>query len=185
VGGFVPRKIDLGEALAAVGAVLLLVALFLEWFNGFTGWEAFESLDLVLALLALAVIACALSLSDWLDSRLLAPLGLLLLFIVVVQLVEPPPGFGDEDPSTGAWLALAGAGLVLIGGALRVARISVTVNLGERDMRRQRVAAVDRRTAAAPGAAAAPPAPPPPRDEPTQATQPFSALDAPPAAEDR
>ena len=171
-----PRKIDLGAALAAVGALLLLIALFLEWFDGASAWEAFETLDLVLALLALTAIAAALSLSDWLEPRLLAPLGLLLLFIIVVQLVEPPPGYGNEDPSTGAWLGLAGAGLVLVGGALRVARISVTVNLGERDVR-HRVAAVDRRTAAA-AAAPPPPAPPtPPADDPTQATQPFSALE--------
>ncbi len=139
-----PRKIDLGEALAALGALLLLGAVFLVWFDGASGWEAFEALDLVLALLALAVLAVAISATEAIDSRLLAPLGLLLLFIIVVQLVEPPPAIADGDLGPGAWLALAGAGLVLVGGALRVARISVTVSIGGKDPRR-RVAAVDRR----------------------------------------
>jgi hypothetical protein len=176
----VPRKIDLGEALAALGALLVLVALFLEWFAGggvsASAWEAFESLDLVMALIALAVLAAVAGAFEWLGARTLAPLGALLLVIVAVQLVEPPPGFGSADLGAGAWLALAGAGLVLVGGALRVASVSVTVSIGGKDARR-RVDAVDRRQGGTP--APPPPVPPPPvaPDEPTQATQPFSALD--------
>jgi len=167
----VRRRIDLGEALAALGAVLLLVSLFLEWYDGLTGWEAFESLDLVVLLAALAVLAAVVGAFDWLGARLLAPLGLLLVLIVVVQLVEPPPAVADQDLGTGAWLAVAGASLVLLGGALRTASVSVTVDVGGKDARR-RVPAVDRRQDAA---AAAPVV-----DEPTQATQPFSALEDPP-----
>lgn len=167
----VRRKIDLGEALAALGAVLLLVSLFLDWYEGLTGWEAFESLDLVVLLASLAVLAAVAGAFDWLGARLLAPLGLLLLVIVVVQLVEPPPAVVDQDLGTGAWLAVAGAALVLLGGALRTASVSVTVNVGGKDARR-RVPAVDRRQDAAPAA--------PVVDEPTQPTQPFSALEDPP-----
>jgi peptidoglycan/LPS O-acetylase OafA/YrhL len=170
----VRRKIDLGEALAALGAVLLLVSLFLDWYEGVTGWEAFETLDLVVLLAALAVLAAVAGAFDWLGARLLAPLGLLLLLIVVVQLVEPPPAVIDLDLETGAWLAVAGAALVLLGGALRTASVSITVNVGGKDARR-RVPAVDRRQDASP---TAPPAPA--VDEPTQATQPFSALEDPP-----
>jgi hypothetical protein len=186
----VPRKIDLGDVLAALGALLLLVALFLDWFAGASAWEAFETLDLVLALLALLVIACVTGAADALGPRLLAPLGGLLLLIVIVQLVEPPPSFANDDElGAGAWLALAAAAVVLVGGALRIARISVTVTVGNKDVR-QRVPAVDRRGAGGAAAAAAPPptatasAPPPPApapapapDDPTEATQPFSALE--------
>jgi hypothetical protein len=168
----IPRRLDLGDVLAALGALLLLIALFLEWFGRLTAWEAFESLDLVLALLALATLAAASGASDWLEPRLLAPLGAVLLLIVIVQLVEPPLGVADDDLGAGAWLGLGGAGLVLLGGALRIASISVTVSVGGKDSRR-RVAAVDRRQAAAP-VAPAPGAAPPVPDEPTQ---PFSALD--------
>ena len=169
----VPRKIDLGEALAALGALLVLVALFLSWFDGATAWEAFESLDLVLLLLALTVLAAVAGAFDWLGTRLLAPLGALLLLIVIVQLVEPPPGVGDGELGTGAWLGLAGASLVLLGGLLRIASISITVS--GRDTR-PRVDAVDKRRQPAdrvvvPSAA---PAGAPVDDEPTQA---FSALD--------
>lgn len=170
----IPRKIDLGEALAALGALLLLVALFLEWFDGATAWEAFELLDLVLALLALVVLAAVSGVSESLGARLLAPLGVLLLFVIVVQLVEPPPAIPDGDLGTGAWLALAGAGLVLVGGALRIARISVTVSVGNKDVR-QRVEAVDRRHSPAPSPPASSASPDP--AVPDDPTQPFSALE--------
>lgn len=166
-----PRKIDLGEALAAAGALLLVVSLFLEWFGGASAWEAFESLDLVLLLGAFAVLAAVAGAFEWLGARLLAPLGGLLLLVVIVQIVEPPPGFGDEDTDIGAWLALTAAGLVLLGGLLRIASISITVSGKDT---RARVAAVDARRQPADRVVPAAPAAPV-DDEPTQA---FSALDA-------
>lgn len=166
-----PRKIDLGEALAALGALLLVIALFLNWFGDASGWEAFESLDLVLLLLALTALAAVVGAFDWLGARLLAPLGALLLLIVVVQIVEPPPAVGDLDVETGAWLALAGAALVALGGLLRIASISITVSGKDA---RPRVDAVDRRQPAATPAA---PVAEPVADEPTQA---FAPVDDPP-----
>jgi hypothetical protein len=145
------RKIDARELLAALGGLLVLISLFLDWFEirglSSTGWRAFESLDLVLAALAIAAIAtggAAFGAVAALNSRLLLPLGGALVLIIAIQLISPPPGFWEADPTTGAWMALAGALLVLIGGALSAARIDITVNVGERDTRR-RVAAVDRR----------------------------------------
>ena len=153
-----PRKIDAGDVLAGLGALLVLIALFLEWFGGASAWEAFELLDLVLALLALAVVAAVVAAPD-LAQRALAPLGALLLLFVVVQLLEPPPAFSDNDDlGTGAWMALAGSLLVLAGGLLRIARVSVSIDVGRRDAR-PRVAAVDRRAsdATAPTASIADP----------------------------
>ena len=157
-----PRRIDAGEVLAALGGLLVLVSLFLDWFSldgdaelfddaGASGWTAFESLDLVLAGLAIAAIATgarAFGTVGSLGPRALLPLGALLTLIVVTQIVEPPPVVAEFDPSTGAWLALAGALLVLAGGILRVARFDVTVSVGAKDVR-PRVPAVDRREQAA------------------------------------
>jgi hypothetical protein len=166
-----PRKIDAGELLAALGSLLVLIALFLDWFAfaggddlpfgaSATGWEAFESLDLIitaLALVALAVTASSFGAGWPLSPRILLPIGALLVAIIAIQLAEPPPLVRGLDLETGAWLGLAGAVLVLIGGILRVSAISITVSTRGRDVR-QRVAAVDRReTAAGAAPAAAPP----------------------------
>ena len=186
------RKIDAGDALAALGALLLFIALFLDWYDGLTAWEAFEALDLVLAGGAIAVLAAAaepLGVRSALRPAAVVPLGLLLLAIVVVQLIEPPPTIGDDaDRDIGVWMALAAVALIAVGAALRAARISVSVSFGEREARprggsRQRVEAVDRRSAAAaadpdtaPAAVFAPGGPASAVDDP-QPTQPFSALD--------
>jgi hypothetical protein len=152
-----PRRIDAGELVAALGGLLVIVALFLDWYGPADGWSAFEALDLLIAALALCAIAVAASSfgAGWpLGPRTLLPVGLLLLVVIAVQLADPPPAVPDgEQLQTGAWLALAGAALVLVGGILRTASISVTVDVGGRDTRR-RVSAVDRRREAA--AAAAP-----------------------------
>jgi hypothetical protein len=204
----VPRRIDAGELVAALGGLLVIVALFLNWFGigggdglpfgaAATGWEAFESLDLVLTALALVAIAVAASSfgAGWpLSPRVLLPVGAVLVIIVAIQLAEPPPLLGELDLEEGAWLALAGAVLVLLGGILRTSSIAITVSTRGRDVR-QRVSAVDRREAAT-GPAAPPPAEAPRRrsllddDEPrptpaggsgaladTQATQPFRPVD--------
>lgn len=60
------RQIALGPVLAAVAALLLLVSLFLDWYEpGFSAWTVFEFLDLLLAVLALASIGIAAQASDW------------------------------------------------------------------------------------------------------------------------
>jgi hypothetical protein len=165
-----PRRIDARELLAALGGLLVLISLFLEWYepeagavfrgNGITGWEAFEALDLVLAALAFAVIATgaqAFGTVGGLGARALLPLGALLVIIVVVQLASPPPVAWGADVATGGWIGLGGALVVLAAGLLRAARIDVTVNVAARESR-QRVAAVDRRPGSTPATPAGPPA---------------------------
>lgn len=150
--------------MAALGGVLVFVSLFLAWFGDLTGWESFEALDLVIAVAALAAVAMAvnslLGRTHGAPPRLLPVVGVVLVAVVAVQLIEPPPVIAvaervsDVEREIGGWLALTGSLLILLGGALRLASISVTVSLGDRDMRR-RVPAVDRRPAAS-GASASP-----------------------------
>ncbi len=148
-----PQRIDAGPALAALGALLLAVSLFLDWFElggaSVTGWGAFEALDLLLfglALAALALAATRIGADGAGDARLLPALGAVAVFVVAVQVLDPPPAVDDAgaDVAEGAWLALAGGLLLALGGLLAAASISVVVTVAGRDTRR-RVPAVDRR----------------------------------------
>jgi hypothetical protein len=137
-----PRRIDAGAAVAAVGAVLVLVSLFLDWYGdgeeGYSAWTVFEIIDLLLAaiaLLALSTFARRSGLARGLPEAPLLLLGGAALVLVVSQLVDQPPAvaFSELDPQTGAWLALAGAALLLAGALMSVARVSFAVTVEHRD----------------------------------------------------
>jgi hypothetical protein len=148
-----PQRIDAGPVVAAIGAVVLFLSLFLSWYEpDVSGWEAFETLDLLLAGLAIAAGVLAAGrlgapVADGADLRMLPLLGAVAVAAVAVTLLQAPPAAAGADIATGAWVALAAALLILAGGALAAARISVTVTFAGRDVRRRRVPAVDKRHA--------------------------------------
>lgn len=139
------RKIDAGSLLVAGAALLLVVALFLDWFGdggvALTAWEAFEVIDLLL--LAAAGAAMAASFGG-LDSRVLLGAAAIAVVLVASQLIQPPPAGQGADREIGAWLGLVGALGLLAGAALAAAKIAVTVDVRGRE-RRHRVTAVDKR----------------------------------------
>jgi hypothetical protein len=145
-----PQRTDAGPVVAAVGAVVLFLSLFLSWYDpDVSGWDAFETLDLLLGALAVAAALLAAgqlgaSFAQGIDLRLLPLIGALAVAAVGITLLQGPPGTEGADTGSGAWVALAASILVLAGGALSAARISVTVTVAGRDGRR-RVQAVDKR----------------------------------------
>jgi len=151
------RRISIGPLIGLAGALLLLVSLFLNWWEEATAFTVFEVLDLVLAGLALTAI---MSLAEALGARLPSgmalgaalalPLGLLALLIVLSQLVNDPPAIvgSDRGPDVGIWLALAGTLLIVGGSLLSVARVSLALDLE----RRERTAGAEAPPAAGPGA---------------------------------
>lgn len=143
------HKLDLGTALQGVGAVLVVIALSVRWYEpGGTAWRVFEVVDLLLAALAAVVVVFAIrrtltgepgTTPGWVPA-----LSLAVLVLVAAQVIDPPPAARGAARDTGAWLALAGALVMAAGAILDWARISVTVDVRGRD-RRRRVPAVDRR----------------------------------------
>lgn len=151
------RRIEAGPALVIGGALLLLVALFQDFYApSVTAWRAFELVDVLLAALALGAGLTAAGLFApglaFLERRWLAPLVAAAALLVIVALLDPPPTVRDGDPRTGLWLALGAAALMGLGALLTFARISVAFDVQGRDPRR-RVAAVDARGSGAPGEA--------------------------------
>ncbi len=127
-------QIPVGPLVAAVGAILLIVSLFLDWYEELAGFTVFEFIDLLLvglALVTLFALAGALGLVRA-PVRPGVPLGVALLALVIVlsQVLNDPPavaGPNGADPDTGIWLALAGAALMVAGAILSTARIAIAV----------------------------------------------------------
>jgi hypothetical protein len=125
-------NLPIGPFVAAIGAVLLIVSLFLDWYEvDLEGFTVFEFLDLLLVVLALATIA---SLAGGLGLVRPAPspsisfaVSLLTILVVLSQILNDPPAVanGDAGKEIGIWLALGGAALMVVGSVLAYTRISL------------------------------------------------------------
>ncbi|MFP5364359.1 MAG: hypothetical protein ACLGI5_16690 [Thermoleophilia bacterium] len=128
------RTIEAGMLLIGLGAILLLISLFLEWYQpGAEAWDVFEVWDLVLSLLAIGALVAVAGRLGFGPPRpatwLIAP-AVAALVIVLYALIDPPPltsALPDGDPGTGLWIALAASILMAAGALLSVARISVAI----------------------------------------------------------
>jgi hypothetical protein len=184
--------IPVGPVVAALGAILLVVSLFLDWYEspvrgGITGFTVFEFLDLLLTALAVVILVWLADAVGLIRSGMRSGVPLvvatLALVIVLTQIVNDPPavaGPRSTPQDTGIWLALAGAALMVAGAVLATARIAIAVEPRERGGARV-VSASDDPPHTAPAEPPRPrtarPAPPepaePPADEaPTVADEP-------------
>jgi hypothetical protein len=122
-----PQRRAVAATLGVIGAALLAVSPFPDWYHldtgdstfNVSGWDAFELVDIWLVGAAIATLYFVARS----DGRGLLRLGAATTAIVFVQLTDKTPllGFGDSfDVSIriGGWLALAGALLVLAAGAV-------------------------------------------------------------------
>jgi hypothetical protein len=142
------RRFEVGPILVALGAMLLLVSLFLDWYGPLNAWEAFEVVEVLLAGLAVAalIVAAGQLVPDleWGERRWLPAIVLAVAVLVAAELVNPPPAAGDAPLEQGAWLAFAAALVMLSGAVLTVGRISFAIAVEGRELR-ERVAVLDHR----------------------------------------
>ena len=154
------RRFELGPILVMLGALLLLVSLFLEWYGPLNAWESFEVVDVLLAALAVtAVVVAASALApglDYVERRWLPGVVFAVAVLVAAEIIDPPPAAADLDPSTGAWIAFGAAVMMLVGAVLSLGRVSLSIAIEGRDVR-QRVPAVDERQPTSESAAVAAP----------------------------
>ena len=143
------RRIEAGPVLVGLGALVLLISLFLDWYQPHvTAWDAFELVDLLLAALAVAALAGAVGAirpdATVVERHWLPGIVLAIVVVVAVQIIDGPPGV-DGNPDTGAWLALGAAAVMAVGTLLTLGRVSFALTVEGRDTRR-RVSAVDARS---------------------------------------
>jgi hypothetical protein len=126
------RRFEVGPILVALGAILLLVSLFMDWYGPLSAWEAFEVVEVLLAGLAVAALIVATGQLvpdlEWGERR----------WLPVIVLA------GAEQLEQGAWLAFAAALVMLAGAVLTVGRISFAIAVEGRETR-ERVAVLDHR----------------------------------------
>ena len=173
------RRFEMGPLLVALGALLLLVSLFLDWYGPLSAWDAFEVVDVLLAALGVLSLVGGLGTlapdTTIVERRWLLPIVLAVTVLVVAEIIDPPPAAADLTADTGAWIAFGAAIVMLIGAVLSLGRVSISVSVAEREYR-QRVAAVDERQDTTESGAVVSPAPAAApataTDEPTAATVP-------------
>lgn len=112
-----------GEPIAAIGGVVLIVSLFLNWSESFLGsvsaWDAFSGIDIVMLVVGLVALAFGVATIAGVAARLPAGSALIVsgLGIIVVGWAL---GWDleDADAGVGAWLALIAGGAIAYGGHL-------------------------------------------------------------------
>lgn len=132
-----------GDKVAAGGAILLIVSLFLAWYKidlsgselagtavqtaldrvgGITAWKALEILDVVFLLVGLGVLAAvALVANGQLDESFRRPIesvGTVTALAVVFRMVDQPGNASFITLQFGIYLALVGAVAIAVGGML-------------------------------------------------------------------
>jgi hypothetical protein len=132
--------IPFGPLIAAIGAVMLLVSLFLNWYEGLTAFTVFELVDIVLVVCALLIVvqlAGGMGLLKPPASPVVSLLvALFALFVVLTQLLNDPPavaGGNGPDRDIGIWLAVAGAVLMATGAFVATANISLSIEPRNRE----------------------------------------------------
>jgi hypothetical protein len=141
------RRFDIGPVLVGLGAIVLLVGLFLRWYGDLNAWDAFELTDILLAALAVAALVTAAGLladTELLDRRALPWLAGAAFVVTAAELINPPPDAAGQSLGLGAWLSFAAALVMVVGAGLTFGRVSLALAVEGRD-RRRRVAAVDHR----------------------------------------
>jgi hypothetical protein len=132
-------QVPVGPLVAALGALLLIVSLFIDWYREVTGFTIFEFLDLLLlglAILTLLALASAMGLlRAGLTPGHALVIAALALIVVFSQIVNDPPlvaAEGGVDKDTGIWLALAGSALMVAGAVLSSVRLAIALEPRER-----------------------------------------------------
>jgi hypothetical protein len=117
------RRLRAGEWIAAVSGAVLLVSLFLPWYEGASAWEALSVIDVAVALVALSGVALLpVTASQRVPavpiaySAFVSLAGLIGTLLVLFRVADLPDG--ADGRGWALWLGLAAALGVTAGGAI-------------------------------------------------------------------
>jgi hypothetical protein len=138
-------KPNVGRALSAVGAIVLLVSLALVWYHverptgleSSTGWESFPRLRLIVLAGALLTLVTALVPQNRWVLIARTVLGLVVAALVLRRIIDPPDISSPVLPQLGVYVALLGALAVALGGVVDTSRRMVPIMGLGRDPHRQ------------------------------------------------
>ena len=115
------RRLRAGEWLALAGGVLLIVSLFMPWYDDVTGFEALSVIDILLVLVAAVPLALAILQATQTSPSLPVAFGVLSVTIgaigvllVLFRLIDSPGEVGG--PAAGAWFGLVAVVAITVGG---------------------------------------------------------------------
>jgi hypothetical protein len=142
------RRFEAGPILVAIGAIVLVVSPFLEWYGSLTAWDAFEVVDVLLVVLGVTALVIAVGELvpdiEYGDRRWLPAIVLGVAVLVAAEIINPPPAAGGQDPASGAWIAFGAALVMFVGTVLTFGRVRFAVSVEGRQVR-ERVPVVDNR----------------------------------------
>jgi len=123
-------KPNVGRALSAIGALLLVIALFMTWYHivrpagaqDSTGWQTFTNLRFVILAGAVLTIGSALVPQTRLVLVCRTLLGLALAALILRRIVDPPDVVGTVTSQVGVYVGLVGGLMVAAGGLVDTGR---------------------------------------------------------------
>ena len=123
-------KPNVGRALSAIGALVLIVALFLVWYHierpsvtdSSTGWETFPRLRIVILVGALLTIGTALVRQVRAVLVVRTLLGLVLAILILRRIVFAPTLADPVSAQIGVYVGFVAAVLVALGGLVDTGR---------------------------------------------------------------
>lgn len=117
-------RLERGEKIAAVAALVLLLSMFLQWYekNGIAAnaWEAFTYIDLILFAVAALTVVWALQQASSgqgpVPASVVTGLAALAALLVLYRIVDAPGSGGVSTRGMGIFLALIACLAILCGG---------------------------------------------------------------------
>jgi prepilin signal peptidase PulO-like enzyme (type II secretory pathway) len=124
-------KPNVGRALSAIGALIVVLALFMTWYHivrpdgtvdDTTGWQTFTNLRIVI--LAGGILTILSAIPPQTRPLLIARtiLGLVLFVLILRRIIDPPDVTGEVSSQIGVYAGAIGAVLVALGGLVDTGR---------------------------------------------------------------